>query len=123
MVNNFGNVGQQMGAQPFFIRMKTTNGFRPVDPRAAFDHFILEIGGIEIKTDNTAALWRPTGGAWQPVPGDYGIKTLKQCFLAKKSSLGTYRFFRVACEQNVWYTIKKHETYELLNAKSFALTL
>ena len=30
---------------------------------------------------------------------------------------------RVTSEQNVWYTIKKQETSELLNAERFALTL
>ena len=39
------------------------------------------------------------------------------------SPFGSTMKIRVTSEQNVWYTIKKQETSELLNAERFALTL
>ena len=53
----------------YTIKIKTTNGYRPHDPRAQMDYFIIEYGNVVFTTENRIIKYRINGGAEQILPG------------------------------------------------------
>ena len=53
----------------YTVKVKTTAGHRPRDPRAAMDYFILEIGNTVFTTKNRIVKYRTNGGDEETLPG------------------------------------------------------
>ena len=55
----------------YTVKVKTTAGHRPHDPRAAMDYFILEIGNSVFTTQNRIVKYRINGGVEETLPGEF----------------------------------------------------
>ena len=54
----------------YTVKIKTTAGHRPNDPRAAMDYFILEIGNLVFTTQNRIVKYKINGGDEETLPGE-----------------------------------------------------
>ena len=74
----------------YTVKIKTTAGFRPNDPRAAMDYFILEIGNLVFTTQNRIVKYKMNGGDEETLPGQFIFESTQNYIIKILFQAGVY---------------------------------